>query len=575
MLRTNYCGKLNSQHIGEKVNLCGWVSRVRNLGSLVFIDLRDTTGIVQISLSDEEYQKNPVKNEYCIKVEGKVFKRASVNNNISTGEVEIKEAVIEVFSTSLLPPFIISDKSDALEDTRLKNRYLDLRRPILQNNLKIRAKTVSIMRSYLEENGFLEIETPTLIKSTPEGARDYLVPSRTRPGNFYALPQSPQIYKQLLMIAGMDRYYQVARCYRDEDLRADRQPEFTQIDVEMSFVEREDVLNIIEGMLKRVFKDVLNTELKDFKRLSYDECIKTYGSDKPDLRFGYELHDLDDVFARSNFVLFKNKHVKGFKVDNFASSCTRKMQDEDAILFNNYHVHSPFYLKFNEGNLTGSLLKNLSEEEVFLLKERFSLKENDLIVLSVDEDYEAVSLALGALRKEYAKKTNIVLENVYEPLFVIDWPIFGYEDEEIVSLSNPFTRPKDEDVKHLYNDPTKAKSYAYDTVINGIELSSGSLRIHDAKVQEQVFKLLKLTDEEIKEKFGFFVDALKYGTPPHGGFAIGLERLVMILCHSENIKDVIAFPKNLQAVDPMSEAPGPVDEKALNLLHIKLERVDE
>ncbi|HBD06460.1 MAG TPA: aspartate--tRNA ligase [Firmicutes bacterium] len=573
MLRTKNCGELRKENVGETVALCGWVSKVRNLGALVFIDLRDRYGVTQLSLTPEMYEKYHLRSEYCLRVEGEVILRSSPNKEMDTGEIEIDVKDINVFSSSANPPFIIADKTDALEDTRLKMRYLDLRRPILQKNLQIRAKTVSSMREYLEENGFLEIETPTLIKSTPEGARDYLVPSRLKPGTFYALPQSPQIYKQLLMIAGMDKYYQVARCYRDEDLRADRQPEFTQIDVEMSFVEREDVLLVIQGMLKKAFKDVLNVDLKDFARLTYAECISKYGSDKPDLRYTLYLHDLDEIFKNSTFALFNNVHIKGFKVDGYAEHCSRKMQDEDARLLSDYHLHAPLYIKKLNGELTGSVIKNLSQEEIDSLVKEFELKDNDVLVLDFNSDYENLSLGLGALRKTYASRANLIDENVYEPLFVLDWPIFGRENGEIVSLSNPFTRPKDEHVKYLYEDPTKALSYAYDTVINGIELSSGSLRIYDAKVQERIFELLNLSEEEIKAKFGFFVDALKYGTPPHGGFAFGLDRLVMIFAHTDNIREVIAFPKNLQAACPMAQAPSKVDDSALKILHIKT--VDE
>ncbi len=573
MLKTNNCNELRKEDAGKKVVLCGWVNKVRNLGSLVFIDLRDTYGMTQISLTEDEYKANPVKNEYCIQVEGTVCIRSSFNKSMDTGEIEIKDAKIKVFSQSLLPPFIIADNTDALEETRLKSRYLDLRRPYLQKNLKTRAKVLTSMREYLEKNGFLEVETPTLIKSTPEGARDYLVPSRIKQGSFYALPQSPQIYKQLLMVAGIDKYYQVARCYRDEDLRADRQPEFTQIDIEMSFVEREDVLKVIEDLLKKAFKDVFNVDLKDFKKMSYDDCICYYGSDKPDLRYDLKLHDLNHIFVNSEFALFKEMHIKGFKAEKAATICTRKMQANDEVYLKNFGVRAPMFLKYNNGALSGSLLKNLSEEEIRGLSEEFNFEEDDLLILDCDKDYEKISLALGALRKEYANRLNLIDDNVFEPLFVLDWPIFGYENGEIVSLSNPFTRPKDEDIKYLYDDPTKAKSYAYDTVINGVELSSGSLRIYDAEVQEQIFKLLKLDEKSIKEKFGFFVDALKYGTPPHGGFAFGFDRLVMLLCKTENIRDVIAFPKNLQAVCPMSQAPGEVDKSALDILGIMVKDI--
>lgn len=576
MLRTKTCGELTEANVGEKVTLCGWVSKVRNLGFLVFVDLRDRYGITQISIDAKEFEKEPLKSEYCVQVEGEVILRSSPNKNIPTGLIEIKAEKIKVFSESLLPPFIIADKTDALEDTRLKSRYLDLRRPTLQKNLVLRAKMIQSFHHYFDENGFLEVETPTLIKSTPEGARDYLVPSRTKPGCFYALPQSPQIYKQLLMVGNIDRYYQVARCYRDEDLRADRQPEFTQLDVEMSFVERQDVLNIIQGSLKKVFKDTIDVDLEDFAVLPYSECISKYGSDKPDLRYELFLHDIDNIFESTNFAPFKNTHIKGLKVPGYGPSCTRKMQDNDNLLLKNYHIRSAIFLKYNAGQLTGSAVKNFSQEEIDKLNKEFDLQENDLLILvENNEDYTNLSMALGAIRKEYAERLNLVDDNVYKPLFVIDWPIFGRENGEIVSLSNPFTRPRDEDLHYLDTDPTKALSYAYDTVINGIELSSGSLRIYDSKVQQKIFEILGFTDEDIEKKFGFFIDALKFGTPPHGGFAFGLDRLSMILCHTDNIHDVIAFPKNLQACCPMSSAPSTVPEEALKILHIKVEDENE
>lgn len=574
MLRTKTCGELTAADIGQTATLCGWVSKVRNLGALIFVDLRDRAGVTQIALSPEQYEKTPLKSEYCLQVTGQVVGRSEPNPKLSTGAIEVKAAEIRLFSRSQLPPFIVADKTDALEETRLKNRYLDLRRPCLQANLQRRAQLVKSLREYLEERGFLEVETPTLIKSTPEGARDYLVPSRTRPGSFYALPQSPQIFKQLLMVGGIDRYYQVARCYRDEDLRADRQPEFTQLDVEMSFVEREDVLEVIEGMLKKAFRDILGVELQDFARLSYRECIERYGSDKPDLRYDLPLRDLDGIFAATEFELLRGVHVKGIRLPGFASGCTRKIADQDNVDLKNFGLHSAFHLKMADGALSGGLVKNLQPLEIERLIAEFGLADGDLLIVGFGADYEVLSTAFGALRRTYAARLGLVDENCYRPLFVLDWPIFGREEGRIVSLSNPFTRPRDEDLHYLESDPTKALSYAYDTVVNGIELSSGSLRIYDSAVQERIFELLGLSAADIEAKFGFFVEALRYGTPPHGGFAIGLERLAMILCKTDNIHDVVAFPKNLQAVCPMSQAPSPVPAEALKVLKICTEGPD-
>lgn len=572
MLRTDTCGRLSKNDVQKHVTLCGWVSRVRNLGALVFIDLRDRYGTVQLNVSPELFEKTEIKSEYCLQVKGLVVLRQDPNPQMATGEIEIDVKEIRVFSRSELPPFLIQDKTDALEDTRLKYRYLDLRRPYLQKVLEKRSKLVSSLRRYMEEEGFFEIETPTLAKSTPEGARDYLVPSRTKPGQFYALPQAPQIFKQLLMIGGIDRYYQVARCYRDEDLRADRQPEFTQFDVEMSFVEKEDVLKVIEGLVKRAFKDVRGIDIPDFKVLRFDECIQKYGSDKPDIRFGLELHDLDKIFKNSSFAPFSGKRIKGFAISKAATVTSRKMMDKDNLILSNYKLHSAFHLKMEKDGLTGSLVKNLQETEMADLIEEFKLQEGDLLILDYDENYERLSLGLGALRKEYGSRLELYAPNTYAPLFVIDWPLFGEEDGKIVSLANPFMRPRDEDLPYLDSDPTRVYSEAYDTVINGIEISSGALRIYDQDIQTKVFKLLGLSEEEIKDKFGFFIEALKYGTPPHGGFAIGIDRLAMIIAETDNIRDVTAFPKNLQAVCMMSGAPSSVPDEALDVLSIAIKK---
>ena len=535
MLRTRTCGELRKENVGEEVVLSGWVSKVRNLGALVFVDLRDRYGFTQINISPELFENNPLKNEYCVQVKGKVSLKDVPNKNLATGEIEVIASEIKVYSSSIVPPFIIADKTDALEDTRLKDRFLDLRRPYLQNNLILRSKIVKSVHEFFDNLGFVEVETPTLVKSTPEGARDYLVPSRIKKGAFYALPQSPHIYKQLLMISGMDRYYQVARCYRDEDLRADRQPEFTQVDVEMSFVEREDVLKVIEDLLNKVFKDTISYDLGKFKRISY-----------------------------------KDKVVKCLVVPSLASQTTRKIMDNDNLEAKKYGIHGVSHLKYENGVLTGSIVKYFAKETIDELVSYLGLKDGDLVIVGADANRTRLSEALGSLRLIYGDKLGLRNKDIYVPLFVIDWPLFDREDGKIVSLSNPFTRPRDEDLPLLDEDPTKVLSYAYDTVINGMELSSGSLRIYDGNLQKKVFELLGLTDEDIKNRFGFFVDAFKYGTPPHGGFGIGLDRLAMQICKTDNVRDVIAFPKNLKAYCMMADCPCEVPQENIDILGIKI-----
>lgn len=570
MLRNKKCGELRKENIGQEVILTGWVSKIRNFGSLVFVDLRDRYGLVQLKLSTSDYKNYNLKNEDCIQVTGNVVLRSDINKNIPTGEIEVEVTKIVIFAHSNLTPFIIADKTDALEDTRLKTRYLDLRRPILQHNLILRHKILKASRDFLENEDFLEIETPTLVKSTPEGARDYLVPSRIKPGQFYALPQSPQIYKQLLMISGMDRYYQIARCYRDEDLRADRQPEFTQVDVEMSFVEREDVLNVIENLVKYIWKQTINYDLKDFVRIPYLEAIDKYGSDKPDLRYDMQLVNLTSIISNGSFEAFKNKVIKGIVIKNYASKITRKLMDKDNELVKKYKLHGVSFFKYENNELTSSLNKFYSKEVLDQLVSYLNLEDNDLLIVAANESNHVVSVGLGALRCQYAKVLNLTDPNVFAPCFVIDWPLFEKSEDHYESLSNPFTRPRDEDLKYLDSDPCKVLSYAYDTVINGMELSSGALRIYDGSMQQKIFELLGLTNDDIKNRFGFFVDAFNYGTPPHGGFALGVERMAMLLCKTDNVRDVVAFPKNLQASDPMAECPSKVPNENLDILGIQI-----
>lgn len=571
MLRNYNCGELTIKDVGKKVKLCGWVNSVRNLGSLCFVDLRDMYGVTQLNIPTSIFKKISLKSEYCIQAFGVVNKRSSINKCIKTGQIEILVNKINVFSTSELPPFEIKDDTTASEDLRLQYRYLDLRRPIMQKYLKIRSDINRYTREYLINNQFIEIDTPTMIKSTPEGARDYLIPSRIYPGNFYALPQSPQLYKQLLMISGVDRYFQLAHCYRDEDQRADRQPEFMQIDCELSFCEREDVLKIIEGLIKYIFKKVSNINLPKFDRISYEDAISLYGSDKPDTRFENKIVDVSDCFKETPFNAYQNKFVKAIVINNIANDTSRKQIDLDNELAKKYKVFGVSHLKFLNDEFEGSIVKNFSEENIALLKSKLILKENDLVILCADSNKNKASIALGALRLYYRDKLKLVSPDIYKPLFVLDWPLFEYDDNnELVSLSNPFTRPIDEDVPLLYTDPTKVRSYSYDTVLNGEELSSGALRIFDSEVQNQVFKLLGLSEKDINERFGFFVNALKYGVPPEGGFGIGIERLAMELSKTDNIRNVVAFPKNLKAYEPMSQCPSTVNEKDIEILGLKV-----
>ena len=574
MLRTHTCGELNEKNVGLEVTLCGWVNTVRNLGSLCFVDLRDKYGITQLNIPASLYEENKVKSEDVIAAKGKVILRDQPNHNIPTGLIEIEVSSITIYSHAETTPFEIKDDTTASEDTRLQYRYLDLRRPIMQKYLEIRSQINRYTREYLNSVGFQEIDTPTMIKSTPEGARDYLIPSRIYPGSFYALPQSPQLYKQLLMIAGCDRYFQLAHCYRDEDQRADRQPEFMQIDCELSFVEREDVLQVIEGLLKYVFKKVKNVDLPDFYRMDYDDAINLYGCDKPDMRFGMLLHNVTKTLENCGFKAYEGKTIKAIVVENYADKISRKNQDEDNALAKKFRVFGVSHLKYQNGEFVSNIVKNIDPTALKNLANELQVKENDLVILCADNKNEHACAALGALRNYYGNKLGLLKKNDYKPLFVINWPLFERNEEgKIESLSNPFTRPNDEDLPYLDTDPTKIKSTSYDTVINGVELSSGALRIHDSTVQEKVFSLLGLSDEDIEKRFGFFVKALKYGVPPEGGFGIGVERLAMELAETDNVRDVVAFPKNLKAFEPMSQCPSPVPSEDTDVLGLKIVEV--
>ena len=577
--RTYYNGEISLKNLNEEVYLIGWVNKVRDLGSLTFIDLRDRSGIVQLILKNDSNPFKSVKNEYLIHVKGLVRKKDVPNPKLKTGEIEIEVSELSIINTSENTPFIIDDETDALEDTRLKYRYLDLRRPIMQNYIKLRAKLVSCVHDYLDKNGFLEIETPILGVSTPEGAREFLVPSRVNKGQFYALPQSPQLYKQLLMISGFERYYQIAKCFRDEDLRADRQPEFTQIDIETSFLNQEQLLNMMEELLHKIFKETINYDLKlPLRQMEYDEAVNVYGSDKPDTRFGLKLVDIKSLFSRSSFETFQNsKYVKGFVVSNKADIFTRKFIDSINLTANKFGMKNYFILKNIGGKLNGSVAKFFDEELEKEVISTLALNENDVLVVAASNIKYNVNFGLGAIRNDFGHRFNLIDESKYDALWVVHWPLFSYDEvsKELSPEHHPFTRPCDEDLDKLDKHPEDVYAYCYDIVINCYEAGGGSLRIYDQKIQKKIFELLGLSDEDIKNRFGFFIEAFKYGTPPHAGIAFGLERLVMLLTKTDNIRDTIAFPKNLKARDPMSNAPSFVNEKQLNDLNIKLNVEDE
>ena len=580
--RTHYCGTLTKNEIDKEVVVCGWVQRQRDLGALIFVDLRDRTGIVQLAFDDntdcEIFDKAfALRSEFVVMAKGKVRMRSSVNTEIPTGEIEIEVDTLKVLGESKTPPFEIVENSNAKEDLRLKYRYLDLRRTDLQKNILMRHKIAKVTRDYFDENGFIEIETPTLIKSTPEGARDYLVPSRIHKGNFFALPQSPQMYKQLLMLSGFDRYMQLARCYRDEDLRADRQPEFTQIDLEMSFVERDDVFSIAEGYVSRLFSEVLNVEIPTpLPRIRYDDAMNDYGSDKPDTRFDMKIKDISDIVENCGFGVFADTvknggTVRAITAKNAVNVYTRKEIDKLTEEAKGIGAKGLAFMRWVEDTPTCSFAKFMTEQEMSAILDRTGAEKGDVVFIVADKKALTLSV-LGALRLTVAKRLDIIPQDKYNFLWITEFPFFEYNEEtgNWDAMHHPFTAPLDECIPYLETAPEKVYANAYDLVLNGTELSSGSIRITDPELQAQMFRALGLSDEEAEQKFGFLTGAFRYGAPPHGGMGIGLDRLCMIMTGSDSLRDVIAFPKVATSAELMSGAPGPVDNIQLSDLAISI-----
>ena len=583
--RTHMCGLLRSENVGEEVALNGWVAKQRSLGSIIFADLRDKTGIMQIVFDDtipaEVFElASSLRSEYCIGVKGIVRERSSKNPELPTGEVELLVKDLRIYSKSETPPIYIKDDDNVDENLRLKYRYLDLRKLKMQQNLMFRHKVVKLARDYFDENGFTEIETPILVKSTPEGARDYLVPSRVNPGHFFALPQSPQLFKQLLMVSGCDRYIQIAKCFRDEDLRADRQPEFTQIDMEMSFVDVDDVIAIQEGFLQRVFKDIMGVDIElPLMRLPYDEAMERFGSDKPDLRFGFELKKLNDVVAGTEFKVFADalasgRDVRGICIDGGSPKFSRKDIDKLTDQAKHYGAKGLVWIRVEENKYKSSVNKFFTQDKLGEIAAVFDAKVGDLILIAADKP-KVVFDTLGFLRRHIAGLMGLLDDKDFKLLWVVDFPMFEADDEgNLKAMHHPFTQPKNEDIPMLDTEPEKVKADAYDIVLNGVELGGGSIRIHESDLQSKMFKILGLTDEECEEKFGFLLEAFKYGVPPHGGLAYGLDRLIMLLAGESSIREVMAFPKNQNAQCLVCEAPGLVDEEQLDELAIALKETE-
>ncbi|MGS5021276.1 aspartate--tRNA ligase [Paenibacillus sp. JJ1683] len=583
MKRSHQCGALTHAHIGETVTLNGWVQTRRDLGGVLFIDLRDRSGIVQIvfnpAYSGEALQiADRVRSEYVLEVTGTVVKRdaETINTNLPTGEIEVRVTEIEVLNASKTPPFFIEDGVEVDESLRLKYRYLDLRRPEMHQTLKLRSKAAKVFRDFLDGEDFIEVETPILTKSSPEGARDYLVPSRVHEGEFFALPQSPQLYKQLLMVGGLERYYQVARCFRDEDLRADRQPEFTQIDIETSFMQQDDLLPMMERLMVKLFKETVGVELETpFQRITHAEAMDKYGSDKPDLRFGLELINVNDIVATSGVKVFASVIEKGGEVKVLnAKGCgtwSRKDIDDLGPFAARYGAKGLAWIQVKEGEFKGPIVKFFTPEEIEALKERTGAEEGDLLLFSADNK-KVVADVLGALRLKIGRHLGLIDDNKFKFAWVVDFPLLGYDEEQkrYVAEHHPFTRPKEEDLALLDTDPGQVRAQAYDIVLNGYEVGGGSMRIFKREVQEKMFKALNLPPEEVKDKFGYLLDAFEYGTPPHGGIAFGFDRLVMLLAGRTNLRETIAFPKTASATDLLMDAPAEVDQAQLDQLHIRL-----
>ncbi|APU71333.1 aspartate--tRNA ligase [Companilactobacillus crustorum] len=586
--RTDYCGNITEKYVGKKVSLDGWVQRRRDLGGLVFVDLRDYKGIIQLVFNTDHQDvldiAETLRSEYVINVIGTVRLRGegATNDEMTTGKVEVVVEKVEILNKSLTPPFEIKDDIDSSEETKLKYRYLDLRRPEMQKAIRTRAQIKHSVNEYLYENGFIDIETPNLTPSTPEGARDYLVPSRVYPGRFFALPQSPQLFKQLLMVGGFDRYFQLAHCFRDEDLRGDRQPEFTQIDIETSFMNKKEIQTVTEGLIARVMKDEKGIEVKTpFPRIDWDESMARYGSDKPDVRFGMELQDLSEIFKDSEFKVFKGAiddggQVKAIVVKGGADKYSRKNIEAYQEYIKRFGAKGLAWTKFNDNELAGGVAKFIKSQEAALV-EKLGL-ENDDLLLFVASNKKIVADSLGYLRKAIAKEQHLYDPNEFAFIWVVNWPLFEYDEgiQRWTAAHHPFTMPNEEDVHYLNDgeDPHKAYAQSYDIVLNGYELGGGSIRIHDYKIQEKMLKALNFTKEKAYEQFGFLLDALQYGCPPHGGLAIGLDRFAMLLSGKDNIRDVIAFPKNSNATEPMTHAPLEVSEQQLDDLGIEVSKKD-
>jgi len=586
--RTHLCTEVSADNIGQTVTVMGWAHNTRNLGGLLFIALRDRSGILQIvfddSVNPELFRKaETVRGEYVIAVTGKVEKRApeAINPKMKTGDIEVIASDLRILSKAETPPIYIEENLDANESVRLKYRYLDLRRPDMQRNLMLRHRVAKVARDYFDEKGFIEIETPMLTRSTPEGARDYLVPSRVHPGKFYALPQSPQIFKQLLMVSGFDRYMQIVKCFRDEDLRADRQPEFTQIDLEMSFVNVDDVLEVNEGFIKRVFREVLGIDIETpFLRMPYKEAMERFGSDKPDIRFGMELVDISELVGNSGFKVFSDAvknggSVRAINANGCADKFSRKEIDRLAEFVKTYGAKGIAWIAVEENGVRSPIAKFFTQDEIEAILSRVKAEPNDLILMIADKN-EVVFESLGQLRLEVARKLGLLDRNQYRFLWVTEFPLLEYDEEEKrwVAKHHPFTSPMDEDIHLLDTDPGKVRAKAYDMVLNGVEIGGGSIRIHSQSLQSKMFELLGFTSEQAWERFGFMLEAFKYGTPPHGGMAYGLDRLVMLMAGRDSIRDVIAFPKTQNASDLMCNAPNVVDAKQLEELHIAVVKDD-